>query len=87
VLDHHDGAVADERSSRRQPLTDADARRLLGRALRVLIARGRAVREAKAAEVALDDLKGPTGNYRAPLVLVGSTLLVGYQPEALAELL
>jgi hypothetical protein len=87
VLDRHAGSVAAERSSRSRPLNDADARRLLTRAQRILIASGRKTRELTASDATLDDLRGPTGNYRAPLVLVGSTLLVGFQPAALTTLL
>jgi hypothetical protein len=87
VLERANAAVDEERSSRQSPLTDADARSLLAKARRVRIARGRAHRELHREETTLDDLKGPTGNYRAPLVLTGGTLLVGFQPETLAELL
>jgi len=34
----------------------------------------------------LADLKGPTGNYRAPMLLVDSTLVAGFSPIVLAEL-
>ena len=33
------------------------------------------------------DLKGPSGNYRAPLVVKGGTVLVGFNEDALRELL
>jgi len=52
----------------------------------VLIAKGKKVVEAKAAETKVDDLRGPTGNIRAPLVRVGKKLLVGFNPEALKGL-
>jgi hypothetical protein len=87
VLERRGRAIGVERSSEREPLEDAGARELLSRARRVRLARGRKISETAAAGVTLDDLKGPTGNYRAPLLLVGSTLLVGFQPESLAELL
>ena len=32
-------------------------------------------------------LKGPTGNYRSPIVRRGKTLLVGFNQEALEKLL
>jgi hypothetical protein len=32
------------------------------------------------------DLKGPTGNYRAPIVRKGKTLLVGFNLDALEKL-
>ena len=40
-----------------------------------------------AGEVALDALKGPTGNYRAPMLLAKRKLIVGFNAEALDELL
>lgn len=87
MLVRHAGSVAAERSARSRPLSDADARQLLAKARRIRIASGRKTRELMASDATLDDLKGPTGNYRAPLVLVGSTLLVGFQPAALTTLL
>ena len=86
MLDNHGTAVTEERNSRKQPLSDDDARALLGEVDQVLVARGKKVREIAAAEASLDDLKGPTGNYRAPMIRAGSRLLVGFHPETLAEL-
>ncbi|MCZ6727448.1 MAG: hypothetical protein O7A98_08840 [Acidobacteria bacterium] len=40
----------------------------------VIIARGRSRPELVPSETKLADLKGPTGNYRAPMLLVDSTL-------------
>ena len=79
--------VAEERSTRSAPLTDGEAADLLGSVERVLVARGRAVRELAAADASLDDLKGPTGNYRAPMVVRGPVLLVGWSQDALEGLL
>lgn len=53
----------------------------------VVIAKGKAVRAVAAKDVALDDLKGPTGNYRAPMLRVGKKLLVGFHPVTLESLL
>ncbi|WP_420448416.1 hypothetical protein [Candidatus Palauibacter sp.] len=61
-------------------------RELLAAAERVVIARGRSRRDLDPAETELDALKGPTGKYRAPIVLADTTLLVGFNAEALAEL-
>ncbi|HRC85608.1 MAG TPA: hypothetical protein PK413_08365, partial [Thermoanaerobaculia bacterium] len=41
----------------------------------------------KAGEATLESLKGPTGGYRAPILLQGRTLLVGFNEEALRSLL
>lgn len=79
--------MTEERSTRRQALDDGDVKRLLDAAQRVVIVRGRSRRELAPSETVLDDLKGPTGNYRAPIVLSGGTLLVGFNADALNELL
>ncbi|MCZ0935629.1 MAG: ArsC family (seleno)protein [Gemmatimonadetes bacterium] len=78
--------IAEERSATKAPLTDDDVRELLAAAERVVIARGRSRRDLDPGETELDALKGPTGKYRAPIVLAGTTLLVGFNAEALAEL-
>ena len=87
MLERTESPIETERSSRLAPLSDAEARRLLGVAHTVRVARGRKSVEMPAAQASLDDLKGPTGNYRAPLLLVGGTLLVGFQPDVLETLL
>ena len=78
--------IAEERSATKAPLTDDDVRALLAAADQVIVARGRSRRDLDPAETELDALKGPTGKYRAPIVLAGTTLLVGFNAEALAEL-
>ena len=80
-------SVAEERSCRKAPLTDEEASDLLGGVDRVIVARGRSVRELTAGEASLADLKGPTGNYRAPMILRGRTLLVGWNQDRLEGLL
>lgn len=79
--------IAEERSARRAPLSDAEARLLLAAADEVLVARGTTVRTLPAAEATLDDLRGPTGGFRAPLLRRGRRLLVGFHAEALAQFL
>lgn len=86
MLERKAAATGEERNSRKSPLTDSEARELLGRARRVIVAKGKKVREMAASEAELDDLKGPTGNYRAPMVLARDTLLVGFNAEALEGL-
>ncbi len=68
-------------------MTDAEARRLLASVRRVILARGRRRRELAARETTLDDLRGPTGAFRAPMLRVGDTLVVGFDPQGLDELL
>jgi hypothetical protein len=79
--------VVRERSSRKEPLRDADVRALLRRVRSVIVAKGKKVTRLSAAEAGLRDLKGPTGNYRAPMILRGDVLLVGFNAEALDEVL
>ncbi|MEM7582341.1 MAG: hypothetical protein AAF560_03090 [Acidobacteriota bacterium] len=86
MLDKHQIEAGEERNSRKQPLDDAGARELLSDVSTVIVVRGKKRREIAVSDVALDDLKGPTGNYRAPMVRSGDRLLVGFNVEALEEL-
>lgn len=79
-------AVARERSTR-DPLSEAEAHALLGEVDRVIVARGRGTEILPAGRATPDDLRGPTGRIRAPLVRRGRTLLVGFHPESLEALL
>ncbi len=87
MLDRTEARIAEERSSKSAPMTDADVKALLASVAEVVIAKGKAVRSLAAKDAALDDLKGPTGNYRAPMIRVGKKLLVGFHPETLEALL
>ncbi len=87
MLSAQQTSVREERSTKKAPLSDDEARALLAAADTVVIARGKRAEKRAAREVGLDDLKGPTGNYRAPILRRGRTLLVGFHPESLAELL
>lgn len=78
--------MAEERSTKR-PLAEAEVRALLGTVEEVVLARGRRVERRPARGVKPADLRGPTGNFRAPMVRRGRVLLVGFHPDALAELL
>jgi hypothetical protein len=86
VLERTAAEVGEERTTRR-PLTEAEVRALLAAVDTVVLARGPATRRLPAAEVAPDDLRGPTGNFRAPMVRRGRTLLVGFHPKTLEHLL
>lgn len=87
MLNAKGAAVGEERSSKRAPMTDAEARRLLASVRRIVVARGRQRRELAARDATLDDLRGPSGGFRAPLLRVGDTLIVGFDAQSLAELL
>ncbi|HEX4955012.1 MAG TPA: hypothetical protein VF017_16610 [Thermoanaerobaculia bacterium] len=86
MLDQAAATITTERSSKKQPLTDDDARALLASVDTVRIARGKKLEELPASEATLDHLRGPTGGYRAPILRQGRTLLVGFHPEALGEM-
>ena len=86
MFDERGTRVVEERNSRKEPFSDAEVRRLLEGAREVLVAKGRkVVALGTAAKPA--DLKGPSGNYRAPLVVKGKTVLAGFNEDALRELL
>ena len=87
MLDETGTAIGEERASKKQPLSDADAAALVKSVSEVVIARGKSSRTLKSSEVTLDDLRGHTGGFRAPMVRVGKTLLVGFSDERLRALL
>jgi hypothetical protein len=87
VLEARGAAVVEERSARAHPLTDREVQELLRGVSRVIVARGTKVVELEAAAMKSGDLKGPSGNYRAPMMRRGKTLLVGFNREALERLL
>jgi hypothetical protein len=86
VLQESSTKVREERNSRKEPLSDEEARALLALVKTVRIAKGRKVVEKAAGDTTPDDLKGPTGNFRAPMVRKGETLLVGFHEESLRAL-
>ncbi len=82
------GAVIADRTSASRKLGRAEAEALVAEAETIYVARGRKQTELPASEPGAADLMlGPTGNLRAPVVRVGSTLIVGYHEEALNEVL
>jgi len=86
VLAEQQALVTEERSTKKAPLTETEVRKLLAAVETVVIARGRKAASRPARQVKPADLKGPTGNFRAPIVRRGKTLLVGFHPESLAAL-
>ena len=87
MLDRTKARITQERSSKSAPMTDADVKGLLAAVDEVVIARGKKAVTLAANEATLDGLKGPTGNYRAPMLRVGRKLLVGFHPDSLEALL
>ena len=68
-----------------------DARTLAAAATTVIVAKGKKRDTFKpggkpTAEV-IEGMLGPTGNLRAPTIVVGKTVMVGFSDEAYAELL
>ena len=87
MLDDTETAITEERNSRKAPMSDEEARGLIGTVAEVWIAKGKKIRRLNSAATELSDLKGPTGNYRAPMVKAGDRLLVGFHPDGLRELI
>ena len=87
MLENRKVEVAELRLSKKSPMTDAEARSLLASVDEVVLARGKSVRTVRAAEVALDDLRGPTRGFRAPMLQVGRRLLVGFHQPTLESAL
>ncbi len=63
-----------------------DARELAAKASRVIVAKGRKITEFKPgtrpADEVVEAMLGPTGNLRAPTLVSGKTVLVGFNDEA-----
>ena len=87
MLDKTKSEVKEERWAQKFPLAEAEVKALLKSVSTVIICKGKKSVEMKAAEAKPDDLKGPTGNFRAPMLRRGRTLLVGFNEEALKRLL
>ena len=87
MLQAKSASVSEERNSRKLPMSDDEARELLGKVHQVWIGRGTKIVKQKAAETSPDDLKGRSGNVRAPLIRKGKTLLVGFHRDSLSDLL
>lgn len=72
-------------------LQRADALDLLKKASRVSVAKGRKLTEFSGANTASDEavtaMLGTTGNLRAPAIVVGTTLLVGFNEALFVEVL
>ena len=87
MLEKKKTSVKEERHSRKSPLSDADARRLLASVSEVVVVRGKSSRRLPAKDATLDDLRGNGGRFRAPIVQRGRTLLVGFNAEELGKLI
>lgn len=80
------GLEAKEKTPASRKLGRDDAAELLAKASKLIVAKGKKVREFKGADLkseeALEAMLGPTGNMRAPTLKVGKTLLVGYDEDS-----
>jgi hypothetical protein len=85
VLDATKARVAETRLAKKEPLSEKDVRGLLKEVDDVLVAKGKSVRTLTAREATLEDLRGPTGNFRAPMMRIGRRLLVGFHEESLRK--
>jgi hypothetical protein len=85
VLDATKARIAATRLAKADPMSEKDVRSLLKEVDEVFIAKGKAARTVPAREATLDDLRGPTGNFRAPMVRIGRRLLVGFHEEVLRK--
>jgi arsenate reductase-like glutaredoxin family protein len=68
-----------------------DAVALAKKARAVVVAKGKKVDEFKVKgtpdDAVVDAMLGPTGNLRAPTILVGTTLVVGFNEDAYSKVL
>lgn len=87
MLEKTKAEIGVTRLSKSSPLTDAEAKKLLASVDEVVVAKGKAVRALPAKEATLDDLRGPTGGFRAPIVKAGRRLLVGWNEDELRQTL
>ena len=85
MLDATKARVATTRMARSEPLSEKDVRSLLKEVDEVVIAKGKSARTVPARDATLDDLRGPTGNFRAPMMRIGRRLLVGFHEETLRK--
>jgi hypothetical protein len=83
--------VPSETVSASRKLGRADAVRLVKAAKRVVVAKGKDVRTftpgGRAPDEVVDAALGPTGNLRAPTLVVGDVLIVGWNEDAYRDAL
>ncbi len=77
-----------ETVSASRKLGAAKAKAIVKAASRIIVAKGKKVREfpgGKATAEVIEAMLGSTGNLRAPLIQRGKTVLVGFNDETYAE--
>ena len=85
MLDATKAHIATTRFAKADPLSEKDVRALLKEVDEVVVATRKGTRAVQSRETTLDDLRGPTGNFRAPMVRIGRRLLVGFHAETLKK--
>ena len=84
-------AAIDETIPASRKLGQQRAAELVDAAARVVVAKGKRVREfdpgSDDKETIIKAMLGPTGNLRAPTLVVGDTVMVGFNDEQYDELL
>lgn len=85
MLERSGVAVKETRQARKEPLSDDEMRKMLRRVSRVVIARGRKADEYAAKDVSPDMVKGRSGSVRAPLLIRGKKMLVGFSADTLED--
>ena len=85
MLDATKARIVTTRLSKSDPLSEKDVRALLKEVNEIVVAKGKSARTLPAREATLDDLRGPIGNFRAPMVRIGRRLLVGFHEETLRK--
>ncbi len=83
--------VATERDARKEPAGPGDLKQLFAGRKRLLVGKGKKHTAHDLRKLPADELAalviGPTGNLRAPTLLVGDAVVVGFTPEMYAEVL
>jgi len=68
----------------------SDAAEIAKNATRLIVAKGKKVDEfapgGKAPKAVVDAMLGPTGNLRAPCLVAGKTVLVGFNEDVYSEI-
>jgi arsenate reductase-like glutaredoxin family protein len=75
--------VREERLARKEPLNEKAVRDLLRGVTEVVIAKGKKTETFKVSDVKPAMLKGPSGNFRAPMLVRGKKMLVGFSADTL----
>jgi len=83
VFERNAVQVKEERLARKEPLNEKQIRDLLRGVTEVLIARGKKTETFKVGDVKPAMLKGPSGNFRAPMLVRGKKMLVGFSADTL----